>query len=101
MNLVKKIADKEIQIIYRKSGEKISVCPKVVENCMIPGTFSITPIELWEDADRIEYRIGQTSISLSKNEIADNEVLCEESPFVPEIVRPKNSCNPCRNCGRC
>jgi len=90
-----------IRIVDMGTGKVTMIQPKAVESCMKPETFIVTPIEVWENEEMIEYRIGDTQVALPKAAIADKSVTVEELVFVPEAVHPELSCNPCRNCGRC
>lgn len=101
MNSVEYYEDKMVKIVDTKSGEETIIKPRAVENCMKPGTFLITPIEVWEGEQSVEYSIDSTRVSLSKESIKCGTVQVEVKPFAPEVVNVKPSCNPCRNCGRC
>lgn len=95
------IDNRIIHILDRKTGQASQLQPKAVESCMKPGTFHITPIEVRESDTCVEFCIGDTRVVVQKEALKNGEILVEELPFVPEVVRPKHSCNPCRNCGRC
>lgn len=97
----RKLIDKSIRITESESGNITEIMPRAVENCMKPGTFLITPIEVSEEGDMIEYRVGDAAHSFSKEAIKTGDIIVEELPFVPQTVQSKPSCNPCRNCGRC
>lgn len=101
MKQVKKIDCKIIHIIDMQSGKVTKLQPRAVESCMHPGTFLITPIEVWEDEGCVEYRLEDTKVVLDREAIAEGRARVEEYTFVPDKNRVKPSCNPCRNCGRC
>lgn len=101
MVLVNSIDNKAIQIVENSSGNVTELKPWTVENCMKPGTFIITPIEVWEDDLSLEYRIKDTRVSYLKEAIKRGDVCIEEIPFIPKAAQSELSCFPCRNCGRC
>lgn len=93
--------DKKLVIQNLKSGQVTEVCPAAVESCMKPGTFHVTPIKVTEDEKCIYYHVNENIASVEKSALEKGEVLIEEQPFTPSIVRKKGGCKPCTNCGGC
>ncbi len=93
--------DQQLRIINNKTKEEILLTPHAVESCMNPGTFHITPLSVTETDDMLTITNTVQTINIRKKALSTMEVSITKEPFTPEIIRKKNSCNPCTNCGQC
>lgn len=99
MTRIKK-TDKSIEL-YDNEGIIDSIDPIAIENCMRPGEFIIYPVELECDGKRIIFKTRDKTIEVVRSDIDEGRIHVVFKEFTPTIVRKKNSCIPCTNCGRC
>jgi len=75
--------------------------PKVVESCMSPGSYLVTPVDILETETQVLFYIEGKETELLKKDIEAGLVSYEEVICTYEPVQTKGSCIPCRNCGGC
>lgn len=97
----RQIEDKQFVIMKVGDQVRITIAPKAVESCMNPGTFLITPIEIMEEESVLIFSVGKETVVIYKKEIEEGNVIIDELPYKPQVIRKKTGCNPCINCGRC
>lgn len=78
-----------------QDGTEEYIEPIVMASCMNPDVISITPITYEETESMIRVSTPYKAIDICKGEVGN--IRTEE--YVPKLK--KNSCIPCRNCGRC
>lgn len=96
-----KIDNQSFRIIHLESGTQQIMTPKAVESCMHPGEFFITPIVYEEDDENIYFSCETQKLVIDKEDVKNGKVDIKREEFKPEIIRKKNGCQPCTNCGRC
>lgn len=82
-------------VITMQDGTLEVIEPIVMASCMNPDIVSITPIAYEESEDTIYVSTPYKTIDIKGEQI--QSVRTED--FEPKLK--KNSCIPCRNCGRC
>lgn len=95
------VEDKQYKIIDHDTKQELFIHPKAIESCMVPGTFRIIPIHIYEKDEKLVYEVEDMRIEVSLQEIKDGSKKVIEETFVPTVIRKKDGCNPCTNCGRC
>lgn len=88
-------------ITDQESGLHQVIAPKAVESCMHPGEFLVTPIVYEENEELIHISCENMEILLRQEDIKSGRVEMKKEIFTPKIIRKKNGCQPCTNCGRC
>lgn len=99
--MIKQITNKQYTFYTPSKLILAQISPHAVESCMNPGEFMITPIEICDGEQEIIYTVGKEQYVLSKEKLRSGQILVEESDFEPVVIRRKNGCNPCTNCGGC